>query len=184
MTKADWQKRSIERGRSEPTWKRYGIKNASMKRYKELLVAQNGVCAICSEPPTYRKLALDHSHKTGEIRGLLCIRCNYNIGTLEKWLDNPEWLERGKTYLSRCTDSNSSDASNLSHNVKRPIVTERRLEIGKRAINLLTSTKKSLLEVIDEVAAEEGYCSGTIRRYIQQIDPELYRSVKHRKLSY
>lgn len=57
---------------------RYGI---SLDQYNELLKAQNGVCAICeSTCPTGRNLAVDHSHKTGKVRGLLCVRCNQGLG--------------------------------------------------------------------------------------------------------
>ena len=46
--------------------------------------AQGGLCAICHKPQTTRKLAVDHDHESGLIRGLLCTRCNCDIGLLEK----------------------------------------------------------------------------------------------------
>lgn len=79
---------------------RYGIDSI---RYEELLSEQKGVCAICLKPETarhqsgtIRKLAVDHCHKTGLVRGLLCSKCNPAIGYFEH---NTDRLERAKTYL-------------------------------------------------------------------------------------
>ena len=58
--------------------------NISVEQYEELLIAQNGVCAICGSPPGRRRLAVDHSHITGRIRGLLCDQCNLGLGSLER----------------------------------------------------------------------------------------------------
>jgi recombination endonuclease VII len=65
-------------------------------RYSKLLEYQNGVCAICKEAPNGKKLALDHDHTTGEIRGLLCSSCNWGIGWLK---DNTQTLKLAIQYL-------------------------------------------------------------------------------------
>lgn len=90
-----WQARKV----ASPGWdnnrrlKRvYGITRA---QYKELLEAQNGVCAICSKPETkishrsrqIKNLAVDHCHKTKKVRGLLCSSCNVSIGQLSESID-------------------------------------------------------------------------------------------------
>ena len=49
--------------------------------YDRMFSEQNGVCAICSNPPTKRSLHIDHCHKTGKVRGLLCYRCNIMLGS-------------------------------------------------------------------------------------------------------
>jgi hypothetical protein len=54
--------------------------------YEELYEQQGGKCAICKKPPGTRRFHLDHNHKTGEIRGLLCFSCNYKLGFVEKYL--------------------------------------------------------------------------------------------------
>ncbi|RPJ39998.1 MAG: hypothetical protein EHM35_00780 [Planctomycetaceae bacterium] len=60
---------------------RYGL---TPKQYAEMLLAQNGVCAICGKPPSEDKsLAVDHDHKTGQVRALLCHVCNRQLGLFE-----------------------------------------------------------------------------------------------------
>lgn len=48
------------------------------KEREEFYRKQDGRCAICEKPQSYfkRRLNLDHNHKTGKLRGLLCYRCN------------------------------------------------------------------------------------------------------------
>ena len=57
---------------------RYGL---SAVEYDRLLTLQRNVCRICMKPcSTGKRLAVDHDHKTGKIRGLLCRRCNRGLG--------------------------------------------------------------------------------------------------------
>lgn len=66
------------------------------KEYYEILDKQNNVCAICKKPEVQkkrksldpRKLAVDHSHETGKIRGLLCHQCNVGLGAFKDSLEN------------------------------------------------------------------------------------------------
>lgn len=57
---------------------KYGI---TPDQYKELLSQQEGKCAICEKEAADLdvKLAVDHDHKSGEIRGLLCRYCNHRV---------------------------------------------------------------------------------------------------------
>lgn len=78
----------------------YGI---SWERYYEMYREQDGKCAICRRPgfmanrgPKNRRLAVDHDHNTGKVRGLLCVHCNSMIGYAQ---DNPELLRAGTLYL-------------------------------------------------------------------------------------
>ena len=67
--------------------------------YQALLIAQSGACAICKTVPAHarnKRLAADHNHKTGRVRGLLCSNCNTALGLLK---DNPERCEIAATYL-------------------------------------------------------------------------------------
>ncbi len=87
--------------KAHPGWKRaqnlranFGI---TVAEYNALLVKQGGVCAICGETcGTGKMLAVDHCHKSGKIRGLLCFDCNSGIGKLK---DDVEMLHRAISYL-------------------------------------------------------------------------------------
>lgn len=60
--------------------KTYGI---TKEQYEELYAAQDGVCFICQRATgKTKKLAVDHDHKTGYVRGLLCSTCNKILGHL------------------------------------------------------------------------------------------------------
>lgn len=76
--------------------KNYGI---SLEQYQTMLDAQGGVCGICGQPRgKRRRLSVDHNHKTGEVRGLLCDRCNPALERLETVLN---WATRAEEYLRR-----------------------------------------------------------------------------------
>ncbi len=63
----------------------------TVEEYDALLEFQKGVCKLCGVAPTAKRLAVDHCHETGRIRGLLCFMCNRNlIGLIERKGINPE----------------------------------------------------------------------------------------------
>jgi len=72
--------------------------------YDKMFEAQNGVCAICSEPETFimkgrtHSLAVDHCHSTGKVRGLLCRQCNQMLGYAK---DKIEILNKAIEYLKK-----------------------------------------------------------------------------------
>lgn len=70
--------------------------NLSVEDYEKILKYQQGVCYICQREPGKLRLSVDHCHKTGLIRGLLCMRCNKGIAYFE---DKRERLYRGDNYL-------------------------------------------------------------------------------------
>ena len=61
--------------------RRYGI---TIHEYKDMCASQNWVCAICGETPKKRALHVDHDHKSGKVRRLLCMRCNSVIGYVKE----------------------------------------------------------------------------------------------------
>lgn len=74
----------------------YGI---SLLQYNEMLQQQGNVCKICQLSEyhkTKKNLTIDHCHKTGRVRGLLCHRCNCLIGLGKEKIEN---FERVITYL-------------------------------------------------------------------------------------
>lgn len=56
--------------------KTYGLSSADEKA---LLRLQGGRCAICRQHQRKKALAVDHDHKTGVVRGLLCTSCNHDL---------------------------------------------------------------------------------------------------------
>jgi len=65
--------------------KQCNLLGITISDYKLLLEKQNGSCAICDlECSTGRRLAIDHDHKTGKVRGLLCYSCNIKLGWYQK----------------------------------------------------------------------------------------------------
>lgn len=73
----------------------YGI---TLEDYNQMFAKQNGTCAICHTPPEHRRLAVDHDHMTGEVRGLLCSRCNRLLGNSG---DDPMILQSAIDYLQQ-----------------------------------------------------------------------------------
>lgn len=76
--------KNVDSFKSRYLQRAYGI---TLEQYNELFAAQGGVCAICRQKEINitkegepRMLAVDHDHKTGAIRGLLCTYCNTLIG--------------------------------------------------------------------------------------------------------
>lgn len=84
--------------RNRHVLKKYGLAPGD---YERMLTEQSGVCAVCgSEPDIDRhgilRLAIDHCHATGKVRGLLCNNCNAGIGLIG---DTIEHLEACIRYL-------------------------------------------------------------------------------------
>ena len=73
------RKRNREIARKSKIKKLYSI---TINEYNKMFEEQNGRCAICNNLQPHKRLSVDHSHKTGKIRGLLCFKCNVAIGSL------------------------------------------------------------------------------------------------------
>lgn len=81
---ADFMKRKVR------CWKKnYGIE-MTLEEYNRRFLEQKGRCVICGKHQSELKkaLAVDHNHKTGEVRSLLCNRCNLLVGQLECQSEN------------------------------------------------------------------------------------------------
>lgn len=78
---------SRERINSLQSWRmlryKYGI---TREQYEAMFAKQGGVCAGCKSAVSER-LRVDHDHDSGEVRGLLCSKCNSSLGFVG---DNPE----------------------------------------------------------------------------------------------
>jgi hypothetical protein len=77
----------------------------SVADHEQLLAQQGGVCAICGdESPAHT----DHDHGSGQVRGLLCARCNLGIG---QFLDDPVRMEAAIAYLDETSASADPDSA-------------------------------------------------------------------------
>jgi Recombination endonuclease VII len=91
------RKRSIRNSRL----KRFGI---TLADYEAILDIQGGLCAICGKSEVMKRngritwLCVDHDHKTGKVRGLLCKHCNVMIG---HGRDDPALLRSAIAYLEK-----------------------------------------------------------------------------------
>lgn len=72
--------------------KQYGI---TIEEYERMLVVQEYLCAICGKKGS---LNIDHDHKTGKVRALLCGRCNPALGS---FMDSLEILLKAVEYLKK-----------------------------------------------------------------------------------
>jgi hypothetical protein len=99
---------------------RFGI---SLERYAEILKNQGGVCKICEYAPsaTCKMLAVDHCHKTGSIRGLLCTYCNTALGLFKddiKLLKIAIKYLKSKSNLGKIIKGRTKNET-IKHNVNR-----------------------------------------------------------------
>lgn len=85
--------------------RRYNLKalcGISVEDYDRLFAFQHGLCAVCGKPESavlngrLKRLAVDHCHEGGQVRGLLCSRCNTAIGLMN---DDVDVLEKAQCYL-------------------------------------------------------------------------------------
>jgi hypothetical protein len=97
---------TLEKSRSYRLKTRF---NLTLFECDKMFTQQGGLCAICHQPETamdntgkkIRALAVDHDHKTGAVRQLLCHSCNYLLGYVK---DNAELLQSASAYLKKHAD--------------------------------------------------------------------------------
>ena len=64
--------------------------NVSPEDYVKLVERANGHCQLCDRYLAETKTCLDHDHKTGKVRGLLCHRCNIHLDWFETYASAAE----------------------------------------------------------------------------------------------
>lgn len=103
---ARWRERNPDADADKTLRRKYGI---TLAQYDALFAAQGGVCALCKKGETTKRrkkgegrerLAVDHCHDTGRVRGLLCFKCNTAIGALG---DTEEAAQKVVDYLNKTT---------------------------------------------------------------------------------
>ena len=93
-----WRQAELLKGRSSEELRLLDYMDISFLEREALLRSQDGRCAICRIPEeeSKRPLVIDHCHKSGKIRALLCNSCNVGLGMFK---DDPEFLRAAAEYL-------------------------------------------------------------------------------------
>lgn len=86
----EWRKNNPDKAKNILIKSRHGI---TLDTYNAMSLEQNYLCKICSKS---KKLYIDHDHKTGKVRGLLCDQCNKALGLL---YDSVESINNAAKYL-------------------------------------------------------------------------------------
>ena len=87
-----------QRDKKYHIFKKYGI---TIQEVLNMLQAQGNKCAICGKPLTINDACIDHDHKTGKVRGILCRECNWGLGNFR---DNPTFCRNAAKYLEEYLD--------------------------------------------------------------------------------
>lgn len=97
-----WRKNNPERDKNNNLKKSYGI---TLQQYEAMGEAQQWSCAICGGKEATkdkdggpRMMPVDHDHKTGKVRALLCTQCNRGLGM---FTDNIKKLKAAADYLEK-----------------------------------------------------------------------------------
>lgn len=91
----EYQRRNRDKYYEYNAANRFGVKRASI----QAIVASSQVCEICAKGPgTRKRLAIDHCHTSGVLRGMLCHTCNLGLGAFK---DNEALLVAAAHYLRR-----------------------------------------------------------------------------------
>ena len=81
----------IKTKRDNTLYRRYGI---SPNEYEKLIESNDGLCPICNERKAF---VVDHDHKTGDIRGVICNKCNLGL----HYIENEKLVEAMVNYLKK-----------------------------------------------------------------------------------
>jgi hypothetical protein len=96
-----WLEKHRSRNRNFRLQRDYGVSAGGVEKLREV---QGNSCAICYEP-FLKTPHVDHNHKTGEVRGLLCRGCNLALGYLKDSSDRcksaERYLREGGNFVSR-----------------------------------------------------------------------------------
>jgi len=84
------------RGSPESRYIRKAMREYGLSYEQAVIVARYTNCDICGRDNGGRRLALDHCHKTGKLRGLLCDSCNLGLGAFR---DDPHSLRLARKYV-------------------------------------------------------------------------------------
>lgn len=92
----EWRYKNIDKCKSADIKRKFGI---TLIDFESMITAQQGECLICGVEfwsLNIRDVAIDHDHKTGKIRGILCRKCNTGIGMFN---DDLKVVKKAVAYL-------------------------------------------------------------------------------------
>jgi len=91
-----YRENNLEQIKERKRKKNYGIEPGT---YDKMLLEQDNKCCVCYiELDQCKQISIDHCHKSGDVRGLLCSRCNLMLGMVE---DNIDILQSAINYLAK-----------------------------------------------------------------------------------
>lgn len=145
--KKSWRDRNRDAVSMQKRWSTYRL---TQEAYLAMVASTNGCCFICGQPPNgkrqHRTLYVDHDHKTGVVRGLLCGLCNTAVGMLQ---DCEHLCRRAADYLAASRakqaiasaleskrDNSNEERNNPDGSNTRPVTHHRRrgAQQGGRAL--------------------------------------------------
>ena len=94
--------------------RKFGI---TEEEFQKILERQGGGCAICGSKAKEINLQVDHCHRTGQIRGILCSRCNLGVGY---FLDDGGLLAEASKYVNPSKDMNLNKCQIIGRVTKDP----------------------------------------------------------------
>jgi Recombination endonuclease VII len=153
--------------------KRFGM---SWREYELRLARQNGACAICKKKPKRRFLCIDHCHKTGKVRGLLCTQCNAALGAFG---DDPKFTQAATDYLTAFYESlkptgdvmtstdEQTETGNAGGLMRKAILLELQCEPGETGDGAPDKLRMIVRKLVDKAA--EGDIQA-IKEVLDRID--------------
>ena len=80
---------------------KYGM---TLEQKNHMVIEQQGLCGACEDPLGIDPLniCVDHDHKTGKVRKVICRGCNTALGSMK---ENPEKLRKLAKYAEYCKDN-------------------------------------------------------------------------------
>lgn len=104
MQVREWRTKNPEAAAANRQRSRVKVYDLTVEEYNSLLETQDHACAICRsiEPGGKGRWHIDHNHKTGKVRGLLCAMCNVGLGN---FYDDVALLRGAITYLEETDGS-------------------------------------------------------------------------------
>ena len=114
--------------------KKYGI---GIEQKQNMLLNQNNKCLICECELTMEKAVVDHDHKTGKIRSLLCAKCNSGLGIFKENISNFENAIKYILKYSFTPSNNPADGEKINFDSIVQVRTKKELYTKQKQTDLI-----------------------------------------------